>query len=186
MLSNNWLVKGKLSLFASPGPQGEGRFDLVSEVPVPRELPLGGREQGSRFMSGKTQMAEGALQIPSLVPAFPVGCVWSPGYLEGRRAALSLSETWGLCTLSSWLRSHRQSSPTSTSFLGFAGRLGIELRSMHKPPSSAAQFSHIVEEMGNSRSFRVIQLWRRRVENWTQVYWSPSHNAKNHPNLFRF
>ena len=32
-------------------------------------------EQGSRFLSGRTQMAEGAVQIPSLVPAFPVGCV---------------------------------------------------------------------------------------------------------------
>lgn len=40
----------------------------MSEVPVPRELPLGRREQGSRFMSGRTQMAEGAMQIPSLIP----------------------------------------------------------------------------------------------------------------------
>ena len=47
----------------------------MSEVPVPRESPLGRREPGSRFMSGRTQVAEGAVQIPSLVPAFPVGCV---------------------------------------------------------------------------------------------------------------
>lgn len=159
MLSNNWLVKGKLRLFASPGPQGEGRFDLVSEVPVPRELPLGRREQGVQIHVWEDPTGRGCHADPISDSSLPCRLCVKLG-LPGREVGSTVLE-WDLGAVYSFFVT--QVPPTSTSFLGFTERLGIELRSVHKPPSSAAQFSHTAEEVGNSRSFRVREDPRGQV-----------------------
>lgn len=128
----------------------------MSEVPVPRELPLG-RKTGVQIHvwenpDGRGCSADHLWFQPSC------GLCMKPG-LPGGAGSAVLERGRGGCAL--FLRN---SGPTQTVlanlhiFPGVHRKTGNKSQGVHKPPSSAAQFSHIVEEMGNSRSFRVIQL----------------------------